>query len=246
MPLLYVYIFFAWALLIALDGDGRRAAQRLSARTDRTRERHVDRHRHRPRVVRLRRAALRDRLLRRQARRRRPQHHREPVHLRAFARGLLHLVDVLRQRRPRGDERHRLPADLSRPDADGGAVVVRAASRSIRISKANRITSIADFIGSRYGKSQLLGGLVTIIAVLGIVPYIALQLKAISNSFSIILQVPRSRHAGPAGARRSSSGTTRSTSRCCSRLSRSSSAPAISTRPSATKAWSRRSPSSRW
>ncbi len=60
----------------------------------------------------------------------------------------------------------------------------------IRISKANRITSIADFIGSRYGKSQLLGGLVTVIAVLGIVPYIALQLKAISTSFSIILKYP--------------------------------------------------------
>jgi Na+/proline symporter/signal transduction histidine kinase len=60
----------------------------------------------------------------------------------------------------------------------------------IRISKANRITSIADFIASRYGKSQLLGGLVTVIAIVGIVPYIALQLKAISTSFSIILQYP--------------------------------------------------------
>ena len=39
--------------------------------------------------------------------------------------------------------------------------------KMIRISKANRITSIADFIGSRYGKSQLLGGLVTVIAVVG-------------------------------------------------------------------------------
>jgi len=60
----------------------------------------------------------------------------------------------------------------------------------IRISKANRITSIADFIASRYGKSQTLGGLVTIIAVIGIVPYIALQLKAISASFSIIRRYP--------------------------------------------------------
>ena len=60
----------------------------------------------------------------------------------------------------------------------------------IRISKAHRITSIADFIASRYGKSHLLGGLVTIIAVLGIVPYIALQLKAISASFSFVLQYP--------------------------------------------------------
>src|SRR5687767_4956955 len=62
--------------------------------------------------------------------------------------------------------------------------------KMVRISKANRITSIADFIASRYGKSQLLGGLVTIIAVLGVVPYIALQLKAISNTFSIILKYP--------------------------------------------------------
>jgi len=60
----------------------------------------------------------------------------------------------------------------------------------IRISKQNRITSIADFIGSRYGKSQMLGGLVTIIAVVGIIPYIALQLKAISGTFLIVLQYP--------------------------------------------------------
>ena len=52
----------------------------------------------------------------------------------------------------------------------------------IRISKANRITSLADFIASRYGKSALLGGLVTVIAVVGIMPYIALQLKAISTA----------------------------------------------------------------
>jgi Na+/proline symporter/signal transduction histidine kinase len=60
----------------------------------------------------------------------------------------------------------------------------------IRISKANRITSIADFVASRYGKSTLLGGLVAVIAVVGIVPYIALQLKAISNSFNLLLQHP--------------------------------------------------------
>jgi Na+/proline symporter/nitrogen-specific signal transduction histidine kinase len=62
--------------------------------------------------------------------------------------------------------------------------------KMIRVSKANRITSIADFVASRYGKSQTLGGLVTIIAVIGIIPYIALQLKAISNTFSIILGYP--------------------------------------------------------
>jgi Na+/proline symporter/nitrogen-specific signal transduction histidine kinase len=60
----------------------------------------------------------------------------------------------------------------------------------IRISKANRITSLADFISSRYGKSALLAGLVTIIAVVGVVPYIALQLKAVSHSFTILAQYP--------------------------------------------------------
>jgi len=62
--------------------------------------------------------------------------------------------------------------------------------KMIRISKANRITSIADFIASRYGKSSLLAGIVTIIAVIGVIPYIALQLKAVSSSFTILLQYP--------------------------------------------------------
>lgn len=57
----------------------------------------------------------------------------------------------------------------------------------IRVAKVNRITSIADFVASRYGKSQLLGGLVTMIAVVGIVPYIALQLKAVSASFTVLM-----------------------------------------------------------
>ena len=60
----------------------------------------------------------------------------------------------------------------------------------IRISKLNRITSIADFVSSRYGKSALLSGLVTVIAVVGIVPYISLQLKAVSSSFTVLLQYP--------------------------------------------------------
>jgi len=60
----------------------------------------------------------------------------------------------------------------------------------IRVSKAHRITSLADLVASRYGKSQLLGGLVTVIAVLGVVPYIALQLKAISGSFTILVHYP--------------------------------------------------------
>ena len=60
----------------------------------------------------------------------------------------------------------------------------------LRISKQNRITSLADFIASRYGKSALLGGLVTVIAVIGILPYISLQLKAVSSSFTTLAQYP--------------------------------------------------------
>ena len=62
--------------------------------------------------------------------------------------------------------------------------------KMIRIVKANRITSIADFIASRYGKSHLLDSLVTVIAVVGIIPYIALQLKAVSSSVSLLLSYP--------------------------------------------------------
>jgi Na+/proline symporter/nitrogen-specific signal transduction histidine kinase len=60
----------------------------------------------------------------------------------------------------------------------------------IRISKVHRITSIADFIASRYGKSPTLGGLVTLIAVAGVIPYIAVQIKAISTTFFLIHQYP--------------------------------------------------------
>ncbi|MFD0862208.1 ATP-binding protein [Sungkyunkwania multivorans] len=56
----------------------------------------------------------------------------------------------------------------------------------IRISKQHKISSIADFISLRYGNNRSLGALVTIICVFGIVPYISLQLKAISETFEII------------------------------------------------------------
>jgi Na+/proline symporter/nitrogen-specific signal transduction histidine kinase len=62
-------------------------------------------------------------------------------------------------------------------------VVVR---KMLRIAKSYRITSIADFIGSRYGKSPALAGLVTLITVVGIVPYIALQLKAVSVGYAVM------------------------------------------------------------
>lgn len=56
----------------------------------------------------------------------------------------------------------------------------------IRIAKANRITTLSDFIGFRYGKSLFLSALCTIIAVIGIIPYIGLQVKAIIHTFVII------------------------------------------------------------
>ena len=55
----------------------------------------------------------------------------------------------------------------------------------VRISRTQRITSIADLISSRYGKSTPLGVLVTLIAVVGTTPYIALQLQSVALSFAI-------------------------------------------------------------
>lgn len=59
--------------------------------------------------------------------------------------------------------------------------------KMVRISKEQNVTSIADFISSRYGKSPMLGAIVTVFAVLGIMPYIALQLKAVARSFDLLV-----------------------------------------------------------
>lgn len=56
----------------------------------------------------------------------------------------------------------------------------------VRIGRSQRITSIADMISSRYGKSASLAALVTLIAVIGATPYIALQLKAVTTSYHVI------------------------------------------------------------
>ncbi|MGY6558677.1 MAG: ATP-binding protein [Nitritalea sp.] len=56
----------------------------------------------------------------------------------------------------------------------------------IRISKLQGISSIADFISSRYGKNATLGAIVAIFCLVGIIPYISLQVKAIANSFNIL------------------------------------------------------------
>ncbi len=56
----------------------------------------------------------------------------------------------------------------------------------LRIAKENRITTISDLIGSRYGNSLFLSALVTIVTLVGITPYLGLQMKAIMNTFTIL------------------------------------------------------------
>jgi len=63
----------------------------------------------------------------------------------------------------------------------------------VRIGRTQRITSIADLISSRYGKSNTLGVIVTLIAVIGTTPYIALQLQSVTLSFAVFAPGP----AGP-------------------------------------------------
>ena len=60
----------------------------------------------------------------------------------------------------------------------------------IRISRVNKIASIADFISLRYGNSRFLGAIVTVICLTGIIPYIALQLKAITETFHVVSETP--------------------------------------------------------
>ncbi|GAA4498374.1 ATP-binding protein [Hymenobacter ginsengisoli] len=75
----------------------------------------------------------------------------------------------------------------------------------IRVCRQQRLTSIADFISARYGKSASLGALVTAVCVLGVVPYIALQIKAIASSFVIL--TGGSQGAGASGAALFAAGT---------------------------------------
>jgi len=59
-------------------------------------------------------------------------------------------------------------------------------AKMIRVAKHQNVTSIADFIASRYGKTQSLAAFASLVALIGTLPYIALQLKAVSTSFSVI------------------------------------------------------------
>ena len=56
-------------------------------------------------------------------------------------------------------------------------------NKIIRISRVNKISSIADFISLRYGNSRSFGALISIVCILAIIPYIGIQIKAISDTF---------------------------------------------------------------
>lgn len=60
--------------------------------------------------------------------------------------------------------------------------------RLVTIGRTEKLTSIADFVSARYGKSVTLGAIVTIIALIGTTPYIALQLQSLTLSFSVFAQ----------------------------------------------------------
>ena len=69
-------------------------------------------------------------------------------------------------------------------------------TRITRLSKTQNIVSIADFIGARYGKHQGVAATVATIAIVGLIPYIALQLKAVSSSLDTIV-APLATWSGP-------------------------------------------------
>ena len=58
--------------------------------------------------------------------------------------------------------------------------------KMVRVAKQHNVTSIADFLASRYGKSRAVGVTATLFATVGVLPYIALQLQAVSSSFRTI------------------------------------------------------------
>ena len=60
----------------------------------------------------------------------------------------------------------------------------------ISVARGQNVTSIADFIGARYGKSRMIAATATVLAFVGVMPYIALQLQAASASFNALVSSP--------------------------------------------------------
>ncbi|MGN7757466.1 ATP-binding protein [Chryseobacterium sp. 22532] len=61
-------------------------------------------------------------------------------------------------------------------------------TRIVRISRVNKISSLADFISLRYGNSRSFSAIITVVCLLAIVPYIGLQIKAISETFHLVTE----------------------------------------------------------
>lgn len=64
----------------------------------------------------------------------------------------------------------------------------------LRISRVNKVSSIADFISLRYGNSRSFGAIITLVCIFGIIPYIGLQIKAISETFHLVTNTPISKN----------------------------------------------------
>ncbi|WP_138378993.1 PAS domain-containing hybrid sensor histidine kinase/response regulator [Luteithermobacter gelatinilyticus] len=79
---------------------------------------------------------------------------------------------------------------ITGPTYIGGIIVMLLMggflAKMLAVGHRQHITSIADFISARYGKSQSLAVFVTVVAIIGVTPYIALQLKALAVSFNVL------------------------------------------------------------
>ena len=67
-------------------------------------------------------------------------------------------------------------------------------TRIVRISRVNKISSLADFISLRYGNSRSFSAIITLVCLFAIVPYIGLQIKAISETFHLVTETPMSKN----------------------------------------------------
>ena len=76
---------------------------------------------------------------------------------------------------------------IAAPAYTGPVLVITAGypmlRKLVRLAKQHNVTSIADFLASRYGKSRVVGVAATLFATVGVLPYIALQLQAVSSTF---------------------------------------------------------------
>ena len=71
--------------------------------------------------------------------------------------------------------------------------------RIVTLAKAERLTSIADFVAARYGKNPGVAAVVALISLIGYIPYIALQLKAVSSSVAALVDTTSLGLTAPGG-----------------------------------------------